>query len=119
MYSQGGQGFQGTYGKQTKQGFQGNQGKIKMSRPNCLHKRIKKGDDIMKNKMKIIKRAIKAQIYNPEILSSKILVTFRINRECLKPQSYLYKASISKLKAFEVSKKLELSGNIYIESNFL
>ena len=42
MYSQGGQGFQGTYGKQTKQGFQGSQGKIKMSRPNCLNKRIKK-----------------------------------------------------------------------------
>lgn len=73
----------------------------------------------MKNKMKNIKRALKAQSYNPEYLSSKILVTFIVNNECLKPQSYLYKASISKLKAFEISKKLELSDNIYIESNFL
>lgn len=73
----------------------------------------------MKNKMKNIKRALKAQSYNPEYLSSRILVTFIINNECLKPQSYLYKASISKLKAFEISKKLELSGNIYIKSNFL
>lgn len=69
--------------------------------------------------MKIIKRAIKAQIYNPEILSSKILVTFRINRECLKPQSYLYKASVSKLKAFEINRNHKYSDAIYIKSNFL
>jgi hypothetical protein len=73
----------------------------------------------MKNKMKNIKRALKAQLCNPEYLSSKILVTFRINRECLKLQSYLYKASISKLKAFEIPIKLKISDDIYIKSNFL
>ena len=119
MCSQGGQGFQGAHGKQTKQGFQGNQGKINKDRPHCLNKRIKKGDVIMKNKMKIIKRAIKAQMYNPENLSSRILVTFRINRECLKPQSYLYKASISKSKAFEINRNHKYSDAISVKSNFL
>lgn len=72
----------------------------------------------MKNKMKNIKRALKAQIYNPELLLNSMMVTFIVNNECLKPQSYLYKASISKLKAFEISKKLRILDIITIKSNF-